>query len=111
MVATSFVVATAFAQCSFNVDVATSVSCRDIIVFLFFQLLSCDISLSCDHFSVCMMTSCCDFDFLVAIMLVVFLPSYASIVCRDLKVLLQPKFLLLGSSSGRDLNEWSRHHF
>ena len=44
MVATSFVVATSFAQCSFSVDVATSVTCRDVIVFLFFQLLICDIS-------------------------------------------------------------------
>ena len=88
------------------------------------------------------MTSCCDFDFLVAIVLVVFLPSYLSILCRDLfyfpflffrsqpqfyvatnfllptyfpgrdiKVVSQPQFLLLSSSSGRDLNEWSRHHF
>ena len=32
-------------------------------------------SLRCDHFAVCMTTSCCDFDFLVAIMLVVLLPT------------------------------------
>ena len=31
--------------------------------------------LGCDHFAVCKTTSCCDFDFLVAIMLVVFLSS------------------------------------
>ena len=56
MVATSCVVETSFTQCSFSVDVATSVTCRDIIVFLFSQLLSCD------YFAVCLMTSCCDFD-------------------------------------------------
>ena len=37
-----------------------------------------------------MMTSCCDFDFLVAIVLVVFLPSYVSILCRDLMVMSRP---------------------
>ena len=31
--------------------------------------------LGCDHFAVCMITSCCDFDSLVAIVLVVFLSS------------------------------------
>ena len=31
--------------------------------------------LGCDHLNVCMMTSCCDFDSYVAIMLVVFLSS------------------------------------
>ena len=31
--------------------------------------------LGCDHFVVCMITSCCDFDSLVAIVLVVFLSS------------------------------------
>ena len=31
--------------------------------------------LGCDHFAVCKTTSCCDFDFLVAILLVVFLSS------------------------------------
>ena len=30
---------------------------------------------------------------------------------RDIKVVLRPHFLLLSSSSGHDLNEWSRHHF
>ena len=34
------------------------------------------VSLGCDHFAVCMTTSCCDFDFLVVIVLVVFLPTY-----------------------------------
>ena len=29
-----------------------------------------------DHFAVCMTTSCCVFEFLVAIVLVIFLPSY-----------------------------------
>ena len=50
-------VATSLSFYSFSFRVATSV-------------------LGCDHFSVCMMTSCCDFYFLVAILLVVFLPSY-----------------------------------
>ena len=72
MVATSFVVATLFAQCFSIIDVATMVSCRDIIVFLVSWLLSCDLILGCDHPSVCRMTSCCDFLFLVAIVLVVF---------------------------------------
>ena len=40
-----------------------------------------------------MMTSCCDFDFLVAIVLVVFLPSYISILCRDLIVVSRPLLL------------------
>ena len=31
--------------------------------------------LDCDHFAICMITSCCDFDSLVAIVLVVFLSS------------------------------------
>ena len=31
--------------------------------------------LGCDHFIVCKTTSCCDFDFLVVILLVVFLSS------------------------------------
>ena len=96
--------------------------------------------LGCDHFAVCMTTSCCDFEFLVAIVLVVFLPSSVSILCRDifcfpflffclqpqfyvathflqltyfsghnLKLVSQPQFLLLSSSSGCDLIEWSRH--
>ena len=61
VVPTSCVVTTSFAQCSFSVYVATSVTCRDIIVFLFSQLLSCDVSFfGCDHFAFCMMTSCCD---------------------------------------------------
>ena len=50
-----------------------------------------------------MMTSCCDFDFLVAIVLVVFLPSYVSILCRDLMVMSRPlllpiSFLLVATS-------------
>ena len=49
--------------------------------------------LGCDHFAVCMTTSCCDFEFLVAIVLVVFLPSYVSILCRDLMVMSRPLFL------------------
>ena len=49
------------------------------------------------------MTSCCDFDFLVAIVLVVFLPSYLSILCRDVRVMSQPlllpiSFLLVATS-------------
>ena len=40
-----------------------------------------------------MMTSCCDFYFLVAIVLVVFLPSNVSILCRDLLVMSRPLFL------------------
>ena len=38
--------------------------------------------LGCDHFAVCMMTSCCDFDFLVAIVLVVFLPTCLNFMSR-----------------------------
>ena len=50
-----------------------------------------------------MMTSCCDFDFLVTIVLVVFLPSYVSILCRDLVVVSRPlllpnSFLLVATS-------------
>ena len=62
MVATSCVVATSFAQCSFNVDATTSVTCRDIIVFLFSQLLSCNVSFWLRPLCCCMMTSCCDSD-------------------------------------------------
>ena len=89
MVATSFVVATLFAQCFFRVDVTTTVSCRDILVFLFFWLLSHDLSsesrllflvalhsatsvLGCNHISVYKLISRCDFLFLVAILVVVF---------------------------------------
>ena len=59
--------------------------------------------LGCDHFAVCMTTSCCDFDFLVAIVSVVFLPSYVSILCRDLMVMSRPllfpiSFLLVATS-------------
>ena len=49
-------VATSLSSYSSSVCVATSV-------------------LGCDHFAVCKTTSCCDFDFLVAILLVVFLSS------------------------------------
>ena len=49
-------VATSLSSYSSNVCVATSV-------------------LGCDHLAVCKTTSCCDFDFLVAILLVVFLYS------------------------------------
>ena len=89
MVATSFVVATLFAQCFFRVNVVTTVSCRDIVVFLFFWLLSHDLSsksrllflvalhvatsvLGCNHISVYKLISGCDFLLLVAILLVVF---------------------------------------
>ena len=89
MVATSFMVATLLARCSSRVDVATMVSRRDIVVFLFFWLLSHDLSsesgllflvalhvmtsvLGCDHISVYKLTSGRDFLFLVAILLVVF---------------------------------------
>ena len=59
--------------------------------------------LGCDHFDVCVTTSCCDFDFLVAIVSVVFLPSYFSILCRDLMVMSRPLlfpiyFLLVATS-------------
>ena len=52
------------------------------------------------------MTSCCDFYFLVAIVLVVFLPSYVSILCRDLVVMSRPlllpiSFLLVATSGLR----------
>ena len=89
MVATSFMVATLLAQCSSRVDVATMVSRRDIVVFLFFWLMSHDLSselgllflvalyittsvLGCDHIYVCKLTSGRDFLFLVTILLVVF---------------------------------------
>ena len=45
MVATSFIVAILFSQCFSKVDVVTTVSCRDIVVFLFFWFLSCDLNL------------------------------------------------------------------
>ena len=51
MVATSFVVTTLFAQCFSRIDVATIVSCRDIIVFLFSWLLSHDLSSESGLFS------------------------------------------------------------
>ena len=38
--------------------------------------------LGCDHFAVCMTTSCCDFDFLVAIVLVVFLLTCLNFMSR-----------------------------
>ena len=89
MVMTSFMVATLLAQCSSRVDVATTVSRRDIVVFLFFRLLSHDLSselgllflvalyvttsvLGCNHILVCKLTLGRDFIFLVAILLVVF---------------------------------------
>ena len=49
--------------------------------------------LGCDHFVICMTTSCCDFDSLVAIVLVVFLPLSLSILCRDLLVMSRPLLL------------------
>ena len=66
MVATSFVVATLLAQCFSRIDVATTVSRRDLVVFPFFCILSHDLNsksgllflvvlhvailvLSCDH--------------------------------------------------------------
>ena len=70
--------------------------------------------LGCDHFAVCMMTSCCDFDFLVAIVLVVFLPKYVSILCRDLMVmsrhLLFPISFLLVATSVRRCNIFPHSH-
>ena len=89
MVATSFVVSTLFAQCFSRVYVMATVSCRDIVVFLFFWLLSHDLSpesrflfiialhiatstLGCNHISVYKLILGCDFLFLVAILLVVF---------------------------------------
>ena len=69
MVATSCVVATSFARCSFSVDVATSVTCRDLsymsrhhcLPFLLASELRRQF-FGCDHFAVCMMTLCCDSD-------------------------------------------------
>ena len=69
MVATSFVVVTLLAQCFSRIDVTTTVSIRDLVVFPFFCILSHDLSsksgllflvalhvatsvLSCDHISV-----------------------------------------------------------
>ena len=69
MVATSFVVVTLLAQCFSRIDVATTVSRRDLVVFPFFCIPSHDLSsksgllflvalhiatsvLSCDHISV-----------------------------------------------------------
>ena len=43
----------------------------------------------------CMMTSCGDFDSFVAIVLVVFLLSYLSILCRDLMVMSRHHFLFI----------------
>ena len=50
-------------------DVATSLSSYSSSVCAATSLLGCD------HLAVCKMTSCCDFDFLVAILLMVFLSS------------------------------------
>ena len=70
--------------------------------------------LGCDHFPVCMTTSCCDFYFLVTIVLVVFLPSYVSILCRDLMVmsrhLLFPTSFLLVATSVLHCNTFPPSH-
>ena len=66
------------------------------------------VSLGCDHFAVCRTTSCCDFDFLVAIVSVVFLPT-----C--LNFMLRPHFDVATSfvshlfSSGCNLNSTLQH--
>ena len=78
MVATSFVVATLFAQCFSRVNAATTVSCRDIIVLLFIWFLSRD----------CVGG---------------LLPSQVSNLRRDLKVMSRPllmsiSFLLVATS-------------
>ena len=52
-----------------QLHVATSLSSYSSSVFVATSVLGCD------HFTVCKTTSCCDFDFLVAILLVVFLSS------------------------------------
>ena len=72
MVLASFVVATLFAQCFSRVDVVTSVSCRDIVVFLFFRLLSGDLSFRLRPHLFFWLTSGHDFLFLVTTLLVVF---------------------------------------
>ena len=60
--------------------------------------------LGCDHFAVCMTTSCYEFDSLVAIVLVVFLLSYLAILCRDLMVMSRPLFLPYLFSLGCNLS-------
>ena len=89
MVMISFMVATLLAQCSSSVDVTTTVLRRDIVDFLFFWLLSHNLSsesgllflvalhvatsvFGCNHISVYKMISGCDFLFLVVTLLVVF---------------------------------------
>ena len=51
MVATSFMVATLLAQCFSKVDVATTISRRDFVVFLFFCVLSHNLSSESGLFS------------------------------------------------------------
>ena len=83
MVATSFMVATLLAQCFSKVDVATTVSRRDFVVFLFFCVMSQDSFPCCaarrdfgfksrPHFCSYYITSGRDFLFLVATLFVVF---------------------------------------
>ena len=97
-------VAPLVAQCCSNVDVATTISRRNIIVFLLFWLLSHDLSfesglfpcyVACRDFgfklrpcfcSYCI-TSGRDFVFLVATLLVVFCLHRFQILSRDFKVM------------------------
>ena len=57
MVATSFMVATLLALCFSKVDVATTVSRRDFVVFLFFCFMSHDLSSESGLFSLLRCTS------------------------------------------------------
>ena len=104
MVATSFIVATSFSQCLFSVDVATSVTCRDIVVFLFFQLQSCD-----NSFRLRPLFSLYD-DFRLSLGFLGrdcvggLLPSQVLIFCRDLMVMSRPLLLPISFSSGRNLS-------
>ena len=112
MVATSFIVATLLAQCFSRVDVATTVSCHDIVVFLFFRLLSHDLSsesgllflialhvatsvLGCDHISVCRLTSGRNFLFSGRDLVGGLLPSQVSNLSRDLKVMSRPLLMFI----------------
>ena len=112
MVLTSFMVATLLAQCFSRVDVATTVSRHNLVVFPFFYILSHDLSsesellflvalhiatsvLSCDHISVStalvqVMTFFSGHDLVYGL-----LPSQVSNLSRDLKVMSRPLLMFI----------------
>ena len=113
MVATSFVVATLLAQCFSRVDVTTTVSRRDLVVFPFFCILSHDLSfelgllflvtlhivtsvLSCDHISVSTaLLQVVTFFFSGCDLVCGLLPSQVSNLSHDLKVMSRPLLMFI----------------